>query len=99
MAATQSKPHRSTVLRLICTLAFGCCLTAVCQACPTCKEGIADGPNHLNMIRGYFWSIIFMMSMPFMIFGSLAVYFYSMARKNRNSPAAPVTRESFNDFA
>lgn len=57
----------------------------VAEACPTCKDGIAEGLNHANVVRGYFWSIVFMMSMPFIIFGSMAAYLYSQVRKARQS--------------
>nr|AGC72169.1 hypothetical protein [uncultured bacterium A1Q1_fos_962] len=40
------------------------------------------------MIRGYFWSIIFMMSMPFLIFGSLGAYFYLQVLKARQAQVA-----------
>ena len=63
-------------------------LAAVCQACPTCKNGIADGPQQAGMVRGYFWSILFMMSMPFVIFGSLGTYFYLEVRRARTAQAA-----------
>jgi len=37
------------------------------------------------MVRGYFWSIVFMMSMPFLIFASLASYFYLQVSRGRRS--------------
>ena len=35
------------------------------------------------MVEGYFWSILFMMSMPFLILGSLGAYFYYQVRQAR----------------
>ena len=64
-------------------------LAAVCQACPTCKNGIADGSQQAGMMRGYFWSILFMMSMPFVIFGSLGTYFYYQVRRARADRRPP----------
>ncbi len=53
-------------------------------ACPTCKEAIAEnGQSQEGLVRGYFWSIIFMMSMPFLIFGGLGYYFGWQVRKAR----------------
>ncbi len=49
--------------------------------CPTCKDGIAEGGNGYNLVQGYGWSIVFMMSMPFLIFFSLGGYFYYEVRK------------------
>lgn len=57
---------------------------AVAQACPTCKEGLATAdPNHDRLVQGYFWSILFMMSMPFLILGGLGTYFYVEVRRAR----------------
>ena len=53
-------------------------------ACPTCKQAIAEnGQSQEGLVRGYFWSIIFMMSMPFLIFGGLGYYFGWQVRKAR----------------
>ena len=54
--------------------------TGFADACPTCKAAMA-GDEHL--IRGYFWSIIFMMSMPFLLLSSFGSYFYYLVRKAR----------------
>lgn len=58
-------------------------LAVSAEACPTCKDGIQSGENAANVVAGYFWSIVFMMSMPFLIFGSLVTYFYLQIRKAR----------------
>ena len=53
-------------------------------ACPTCKEAISEnGQSQEGLVRGYFWSIVFMMSMPFLIVGGLGYYFTSQVRKAR----------------
>lgn len=49
------------------------------EACPTCKEAVAE--NGSNMVRGYFWSICFMMSMPFLIFTAVSTLMFSRFRK------------------
>lgn len=70
---------------LVIILWLGFC--TLCEACPTCRDGITDAPHHASVVRGYFWSILFMMSMPFVIFGSLATYFYCQVRRTRSTPA------------
>lgn len=55
------------------------------EACPTCKDALANSPNGANLVRGYFWSILFMMSMPFLIFGCLGGYFYWEVRRARRA--------------
>ena len=68
--------------KLLCTL-LGLVLCAqIAQACPTCKDSITE-----NYVQAYGWSIMFMMSMPFLIFGSLAGYFYYEVRKARKQRA------------
>lgn len=73
--------RRSTnlVIAIACILVFA----SVGHACPTCKQAIAEGGHHDQVVRGYFWSIIFMMSMPFLILGALGTYFYLLVRSAR----------------
>lgn len=57
-------------------------------ACPTCKEGLGHDPATANMARGYAISIIFMLSMPFLIFTGLSSYFYWEVCRARRLAAA-----------
>tara|TARA_Y100001960_G_C13976906_1_gene495618 strand:+ start:173 stop:499 length:327 start_codon:yes stop_codon:yes gene_type:complete len=58
--------------------------TAPLMACPTCKQALAEnGQSQDGLVRGYFWSILFMMSMPFMIFCGLGFYFSWQVRRAR----------------
>ena len=51
-------------------------------ACPTCKDGLAENdPAGRAIAAGYFWSILFMMSMPFLIIGSFASYAYYIVQR------------------
>ena len=75
---------KSILFAVVCMLF----LATACEACPTCKQGIAEGADHEQIIRGFFWSIVFMMSMPFVIFTSLCTYFYVLVRKARLVEAA-----------
>ena len=61
----------------------------VAEACPTCKDGLAE--NSMHLVRGYGWSIMFMMSMPFLILGGIATYFYLLVRKANRTPSEPPT--------
>ena len=58
-----------------------CCSVAV--ACPNCSEGLADQTDGGDMVAGYFWSILFMMAMPFTIFTAIGGYMYLEVRKAR----------------
>ena len=54
----------------------------VALACPTCKDSLTE-----NYVQAYGMSIIFMMSMPFIIFGALSAYFYYEVRTARRQQA------------
>ncbi|MEX0819899.1 MAG: hypothetical protein WD070_09895 [Pirellulaceae bacterium] len=64
------------------------CMADTASACPTCKDGMAGDPAYSSMVNGYFWSILFMMSMPFLVFGGVASYFYYEVRRARARQAA-----------
>ena len=80
------KTIRTSILPIV----FVLLMWGVSQACPTCKEGVAE--NGGNLVRGYFWSILFMMSMPFLIVGGLSSLFYldvRRARRKQDSAGEP----------
>lgn len=76
-------------------LAIGCVLVlaSAVAACPTCKDQLAHDPASANLARGYALSIVFMLSMPPLIFGSLCAYFYWEVRKARARQAAAMVAE------
>ena len=76
-------------LPVVFALALTLFLPAAAWACPSCKDGLEQGQEHL--IQSYFWSILFMMSMPFVIFGSLSAYFYYEVCRARARQMAAAT--------
>jgi hypothetical protein len=53
-------------------------------ACPGCKQALATAEGEQgNMVNGYFWSILFMLSMPFTLLGLFAGSMYLAVRKAR----------------
>ena len=76
-----TKQIRTTLL----SLTFALLLSTVATACPTCKESISE--NGGNLVRGYQWSIIFMMSMPFLILAGMSSMFYLDVRRARKRQA------------
>lgn len=53
-------------------------------ACPNCKEALAaNDPTHNGMVRGYFYSILFMMGMPFALFTGFSIYMYRQVLRAR----------------
>jgi len=103
------------ILTVVSLVLFACLvLTAEASACPTCKEAIGeDGGNHANLVQGYFWSIIFMLSVPPMILVGLGSYFYLLVRRARrldperadpqfsvlSQPLTPERRKQLEDLA
>ncbi|HTQ37511.1 MAG TPA: hypothetical protein VMJ32_00695 [Pirellulales bacterium] len=58
-------------------------------ACPTCSEAAAaNDPEHEHMVKGYFYSILFMMGMPYTIFACFCGYMYWEVKKARARNAA-----------
>ncbi len=69
-------------------------LAGVAAACPTCREGLADNdPQGQAIAAGFYYSIIFMMSVPYAIlatFGCLAYLSIRKARARHTQELAPV---------
>ena len=83
--------HRFKSFFVALILTLGLC--AVASACPTCKDNMAHDPAAANLVRGYAYSIMFMLSMPPLIFGGLCAYFYWEVRKAKMR-AAKVSAET-----
>ena len=63
-------------------------LHSAALACPGCKDAVAaNDPEKARLARGYFWSIIFMLSMPPAILCTLGGYFYYEVRRARAEKA------------
>lgn len=76
--------QRSKLVALCLLAAFALLLwPEFAAACPTCKDNLAHDPAAAGLVRGYAYSILFMLSMPPLIFGSLCAYFYWEVRRAR----------------
>ena len=73
-------------------LVLVCLIASVAAACPNCKEGLAQvDPQGQSVAAGYYYSILFMMSMPFIIlttFGSFCYRSVKRAQAERDAAAA-----------
>jgi hypothetical protein len=78
-------------------LVLVCLIASVAGACPTCKEGLAQTDPHGEAIAaGYYYSILFMMAMPFAIlgtFGSLAYLSIRRARMQQSHAGSELANE------
>jgi hypothetical protein len=60
-------PWPATVFALVLVLAA----TSPAPACPNCKEAVAAQPTEVaSMARGYNWSVLLMLAMPFTLLGT-----------------------------
>lgn len=82
----------SNVVALVAAVAIVLVASGIASACPTCKESLAHDPASANLARGFYYSILFMVSMPFLIFGGMSAYFYWEIRKARARQAAEATK-------
>ncbi|NOZ41055.1 MAG: hypothetical protein GXP24_12645 [Planctomycetes bacterium] len=65
------------------------------MACPTCKDGLAaSDPVSQAQARGFFYSILFMMAMPFVILGTFGSAAYWSIRKAREQQDNLANREA-----
>ena len=54
--------------------------------CPTCKDGVAESdPEGMNLARGYFYSILIMLAMPFTLAGSFGAYVWREMRRQERA--------------
>jgi len=57
-------------------------LASVAAACPTCKDGLAQNdPQGRSLAAGISYSIIFMMSMPYLVLATFGCCAYLLIRR------------------
>jgi heme/copper-type cytochrome/quinol oxidase subunit 2 len=71
----------------------------VASACPSCQAALASQEGGQRVVQGFFWSILFMMSMPFSILTGLSTYFYFLVRRARRENAVRVAVPTTNQAA
>jgi hypothetical protein len=57
--------------------------SGVASACPSCQAALAGDPEHGDLARGIYYSILFMMSMPFAIIGSFGFLAYRAVKREQ----------------
>lgn len=83
---------RSLLIAAAVALAFG--IATVAWACPTCREGLADNPQGQSLATGFYYSILFMMSMPFIVLGTLVSFAYRSVQRAKSEAGDATTVES-----
>jgi hypothetical protein len=81
---------RNRFVALAIAVALVLAIATTASACPTCREGLAQNdPQGQSIAAGYYYSILFMMSMPFIILGTFGSFAYrSVKRAEKNRLAA-----------
>lgn len=77
-------------IRIACFVALVVVLVVAADAfgCPNCKDGVnTSDPAGLNVARGYFYSILFMLAMPFTLAGSFGAYVWREMRRQKLAEA------------
>jgi hypothetical protein len=65
-------------------------LASVAAACPTCKDGLAQNdPQGKAIAAGFYYSILFMISMPYLVLGTVGSLAYLSIRRARAQQVAP----------
>ena len=71
---------------LVLTLIVAAVVAADAFGCPNCKDGVnTSDPAGLNVARGYFYSILFMLAMPFTLAGSFGAYVWREMRRQKRA--------------
>jgi uncharacterized paraquat-inducible protein A len=64
-------------------------LASVAAACPTCKDGLAQNdPHGQSIAAGYAYSVIFMMTMPYVLLCTMGSLAYLAIRRARQAQEA-----------
>jgi hypothetical protein len=71
------------IVRGLLPLIFVAVFAGIAAACPTCREGLAENPQGDALAAGFYYSILFMMGMPFAIVGTFAGLAYLSIRRAR----------------
>ncbi len=86
------KYARVILLPACCVLALVLVVAAEAIGCPNCKDAVnASDPDGLNLARGYFYSILLMLAMPFTLAGSFAAYVWREVRRQKLREAEETT--------
>lgn len=56
---------------------------SVASACPSCQQALGSDPAQGDLASGIYYSILFMMSMPFAIVGTFATLAYRAVKREQ----------------
>jgi hypothetical protein len=59
----------------------------IASACPSCQQALANDESAGDLARGIYYSVVFMMSMPFAIVGTFAGLMYRAVKREQQRVA------------
>jgi len=83
-----------TVLCVAALLSF----SQVAEACPSCQRALGDGSQG-NLAAGIYYSILFMMSMPFAIVGAFGGLAYRAVKREQRRVAEENAKREADEFS
>jgi hypothetical protein len=88
VAKQQLAPETYRWLLIALAIVLVLLIASVAAACPNCKEGLAQNdPQGQSIAAGYYYSILFMMAMPFTVLGTFGGLAYLSIRRARQTQA------------
>jgi hypothetical protein len=76
--------RRFRLFPLLVALTLVIVLVSTASACPNCKDALAaNDPERSGIVKGYFYSILFMMGMPFACVTCFSAYMYRQVVRAR----------------
>ncbi len=78
-------------------VALICSVASVASACPSCQTALAGDEAQGDLVSGIYYSILFMMSMPFAIVGTFGGLAYrAVKREQRRQAELKLQQEATN---
>lgn len=86
----------TTALVALLSIATVLSIASMAQACPACKQALAstEHAGSADPIQGFMWSILFMMSMPFLLLGGFGTYLWYIVRRARLAAEAQAAADA-----
>jgi heme/copper-type cytochrome/quinol oxidase subunit 2 len=82
---TRISISRALTLAVCFAVLFG--TASVASACPSCQQALQDDASQGDLARGLYYSILFMMSMPFAIIGTFGGLAYRAVKREQRRQA------------
>jgi len=85
-----SSPAAIRSLFLLAAVAIAATAASEALGCPNCKDAVnTSDPEGLNVARGYFYSILIMLAMPFTLISSFGIYVWREMQRQKRAGLLP----------